>query len=62
MMTDNIPALIASGTALVVAIASPWVAFVLSLRRFRRERSRERETLAYDRVIEALYLLFGEEL
>ena len=45
-----------------MAIASPWVAFVLSLRRFRRDRSWERETLAYDRVIEALYLLFGEEL
>ena len=54
-MTDNLPALVAASAVLVAAIVSPWVAFLLSLRRFRRDRSWEREAQAYDSVIEALY-------
>ena len=54
-MTDHLPTLVAASAVLLAAIVSPWVAFLLSLRRFRRDRSWEREAQAYDSVIEALY-------
>ena len=52
-MTADLPTLIASATALVVAFLAPRVAFT----RFRRERAWERKLNAYDRVINAIHQL-----